>query len=402
MGQKNYLDQSYIKEFEAEITELRETDTGVFLTLKDNYFYPESGGQPADKGSIGNAQVLDVQLDGEDVVIQVDKKPDGNKAVVDWSRRYDHMQQHTAQHLLSSVLIKLYDADTLAFHLGEEASTIDISLSSLSYDRITSLEEKISAYIRQTLPVIAETVTVDEFKAMPLRKKALPDHITGNIRLIHISDVDTAHCGGTHLRSTAEIQLLKIIGTENVKENVRVHFIAGDRAIKDYSRKHRYLTKISDDLTCSVWDIDRIIEKTRAENKENSSKLRKISKELASYKAAEDLESAQQAGEFNIIVKDYEGLNPGELKAVASEMTAKMASLLFCGISSFNGKAALVLAAGDKFQGDLGPVCREVVSTLNGKGGGRGNFAQGMGELENLNAALEKALEILRTTGMQQ
>lgn len=402
MGQNEYLVDSYRTKFQSVVTETELTGKGVKIRLKDNYFYPDCGGQPADRGRIGSATVLDVQLLEEDVIISLDKEPDSDYAEIDWVRRYDHMQQHTGQHLLSAAIIQLFDASTLAFHLGEQVATIDISLPGLNPAKIEKIEQLCAEYIAQALPVTAFTVTASEFQELSLRKKALPDHIRGDIRLIKIGEVDTAHCGGTHLHNTSEIQLLKIIATEKIKENLRIHFLAGSRAIKDYQKKHSYLGHISDSLTCSIWDIDQIIEKTRNENKELSSQNKKLTRELASFKAGQELENAKTAGEFAVITKVYQDFNPGDLKSLASEMTARMENLLFCGISRFNGKAAVVLAAGKKFQGDLGPACKKIMSLLQGKGGGRGNFAQGSGEIGNIDDAIVKSEILLIELGKQQ
>lgn len=401
MQQQLYLTDSYLREFEATILNTRETEAGWEAVLDGTYFYPESGGQPSDRGTIGAANVLDVQLRDNKVIHILDAGPKEKKlpAAIDWIRRYDHMQQHTGQHLLTAALIMLYDADTIGFHLGEQVSTIDITMESISDKQIREAEEKCSHWIATAMPVTVEYVSREEFGELYLRKKALPDHVEGPIRLIRIGTVDVAHCGGTHLRSTAELQLIKIIGSEKVRETTRLHYLAGKRALDDYDAKHALLARLSNDLTCGIDDLDYVTGKLQAENKENSKQLAKIGKEMAALRAQADLPLAEEAGEHLVLVRRYDGLDPAALKSLAGRLTEAEPRLIFCGAGTFSDKGALVLAAGKNFQGDLGKTIQQLLPLFDGRGGGRGNFAQAVGDAGKLETLLKAANRLLKETG---
>ena len=282
MTRKLYLDDCYRRNFESAITASEKTDSGWEVTLAETCFYPESGGQPADHGSIGGIAVLDVQLRDSEVIHLLEEEPPDSPvtAEIDWRRRYDHMQQHTGQHLLTAALIRLYEADTVGFHLGERVSTIDITLPGLNEDRRRKAEELCGEWIAAAMPTAVEYVDADEFRRMDLRKKALPEEITGEVRLLRIGDVDLAHCGGTHLRNTAEIRLIKIVAVERVRDTTRLHFLAGQRAVDDYADKHGMLSAMAADLTCGIEDLHGRVAALRTEAKEASRQLRKLRGEM--------------------------------------------------------------------------------------------------------------------------
>ena len=401
MTRKLYLDDSYRRNFEAAVIGSEKTDTGWEVTLAETCFYPESGGQPADRGRIGGVAVADVQLRGGDVIHLLEGEPPSSPAPaeIDWQRRYDHMQQHTGQHLLTAALIELFDADTVGFHLGERVSTIDITLPGLNEDRRRKAEELCAEWIAAAMPATVEYVDADEFRAMDLRKKALPDEITGEVRLLRIGDVDLAHCGGTHLRNTAEIQLIKIVGAEKVRDTTRLHFLAGRRALDDYAGKHGMLSSMAAELTCAVEDLPARMAALRAEAKEASKQLRKLRGEMIEGMAAREAADAQEAGAFRVLARRYDGWDAEELKTLAGAATSAEPRLLLCAGGGDAEKAMLVLAAGAEFGGDLGATMRELLPVFEGKGGGRGNFAQAAGDPARLDDAIAAAQELLTRIG---
>ena len=401
MSKKLYLDDSYRRSFEAEITGSSRGEAGWEVTLKETYFYPESGGQPADRGNIGHVPVLDVQLRGDEVVHILAEEPPASPtpAEIDWRRRYDHMQQHTGQHLLTAALIKLYDADTVGFHLGAHVSTIDVTMPGLSAERRRQAEELCNEWIVSSLPVMVEYVSVEEFNTIELRKKALPDEIDGPVRLLRIGDVDIAHCGGTHLRSTSELQVLKIIGSEKVRDTTRISFLAGRRAVNDYSSKHDMLNSMAADLTCAIDDLPAKVSRLYTEAKESRKQLKKMRREMIAGMASREAEAAVEAGSYRVLARRYDGWEADELKTLAGEITSAEPNILLCAGGGDPGKGIVVLAAGKSFPGNLGETIKLLLPLFNGKGGGRGNFAQAAGDFASLDAVIAEAETLLREIG---
>lgn len=404
MTNKLYLDDSYLTGFEAAIVGSRSVAEGCELILEATCFYPESGGQPADRGTIGGAEVLDVQLRGDDVVHVLAGEPPQSpaQAEIDWELRYDHMQQHTGQHLLTSAFIELFDAGTVGFHLGEKSSTIDVALTGLSPDRAKQAEELCSGWITSALQVSVEYVSLEQFKKMDLRKKALPEEIADKIRLIRVGDVDVAHCGGTHLRNTAELQAVKIVGTEKVRDITRVNFLAGKRAMADYSLKHSMLAGMSGKLTCSIGDLPDRMNKMQEDARETLRELKKVRKELIAAGIDTDLAKAEEAGRYKVFLSRRDGWRTEELKMLASGMTSAEPRLICCCVSAVADSGFLVLAAGEEFDGDLGEAVSRLLPLFDGKGGGKGRFAQAVGDPSRMDELIAGVETMLKDIGSQR
>lgn len=398
MTRKQYLEDSYTKEFEARIIGSEPATDGWEVLLEETYFYPESGGQPADRGTLGGLPVLDVQLRGDDVVHLLESEPPASPAPakIDWRRRFDHMQQHTGQHLLTAAIIKLFDADTVGFHLGEQFSTIDVTLPGLNHERQRKAERLCADWIAAALPAKVDYVSIDGFRRMSLRKKALPEEITGQVRLLRIGDdVDVAHCGGTHVRNTAEIQLIKIIATEKVRDTTRISFLAGHRALDDYSAKHDLLVVLATDLTCGIEALPATVAKLKGQARDSHKQLKKLRKEMISGMAESEAGAAEKAGDFQILVRRYDGWDADELKTLAGAVTAVDPKIIFCAGGGDADKGMLVLAAGAAFDGDLGEIIKGLLPLFDGRGGGRGRFAQAAGDHAKLDAVLQTARKSL-------
>jgi alanyl-tRNA synthetase len=393
---KLFLGDSYSSHFAADIVSKHQVEEQFELILAETYFYPESGGQPADGGFIGEAAVIDVQQRGEDIIHILGSDPGEGEltAILDWSRRYDHMLQHSGQHMLTAAFAQIMAADTLSFHLGESDSTIDLNCANPTAAQISEIEDLCSQWIAVNMPIEIKFISRAEFDQLSLRKKSLPDHVEEPIRIITIGDIDTSHCGGTHLASSSELQLIKITGLEKIQDATRVHFLAGQRAIEDYRNKHNSISAIAESLTCATADLESVIEKMQQTGKDNYSSLRKANQELASLRAEADIAKAEQAGKWKHICSRYDGLDSKELKSLAGQITATEQAMLFCGVSRAEDRGLVVLAAGSDYDGDLGEVLRQLLPLISGKGGGRGNFAQGMGEPDNLDQLLDNAANI--------
>ncbi len=203
-----------------------------YVVLADTILYPEGGGQPADRGTIGGVPVLDVQRAGDEIrhYVPAPLAAGAVEVELDWPRRFEHMQQHTGQHLLTAIAQDRLGWATTAFHLGERVSDVELDVPDIGRAELETLEDELAAAIRAALPVEAIRVPQEEFARMEVRTRGLPEGHTGDVRLVSIEGVDLNTCGGTHVRSTAELEVVKLLGTEPMRGGTRLTFVVGGRA----------------------------------------------------------------------------------------------------------------------------------------------------------------------------
>src|SRR6266545_2938187 len=233
MTERLYYSDSYIREFDANVVEQTAHEGKTAVVLDRTAFYPTSGGQPFDLGTLSGAKVLDV-VDTDDgrILHVVDRAPDGARVngQIDWVRRFDHMQQHTGQHVLSAAFDRLLNARTESFHLGVEYSTIDLARE-LPAAEIARAEEEANRVVWEDRPVAIRFAGPDEIAKLPLRKEPKRE---GILRLIDVQDFDLSACGGTHVARTGAIGLIAVAATERLRGGSRVTFLCGGRALAGY------------------------------------------------------------------------------------------------------------------------------------------------------------------------
>ncbi len=242
MTDRLYYSDSYRTSFEAQVLECREDEGRVLLRLDRSAFYPTSGGQPYDTGEIGGAQVLDVFVDDAgEVWHQVDRALAAGATVsgrINWARRFDHMQQHAGEHMLASAIHRQLNGYVIGLHLGAEVSTIDVELPGgemrVSEDVLRALEIEVNEQIQRDVPIVAAFPEKDALSQMPLRK---PPAVKEHIRVVGIGDFEYCACGGTHPSSSGQVGLLKITDARPSKGKMRVSFLCGMRAYRDYQRQ---------------------------------------------------------------------------------------------------------------------------------------------------------------------
>jgi alanyl-tRNA synthetase len=234
-----YYGDAYTHAFDAQVVE--KSADGKRVYLDRTYFYPTSGGQPHDTGDLSGAAVTEVVDEGERIAHVLAEPIEGDlvQARIDWNRRFDHMQQHSGQHVLSAVFLERFGFETLSFHMGAEVSTVDLGTKELTPEQIAAAEERINEIVQAAVPLSVSFENAASVQA--LRKES---RRTGTLRVIEIQDVDRSACGGTHVRSTAEIGPVQIRGSEKVRGNVRLEFICGTRAIRRSRRDFQVLAEL--------------------------------------------------------------------------------------------------------------------------------------------------------------
>lgn len=389
--EKLFWKDAYIKEFRANIMSIEHyrEDTSKFTILLDKTaFYPEGGGQPWDEGKIGDSNVHYVYEEDELIYHVVDKSPSGNEdilCIIDWERRFDHMQQHLGQHILSSAFEKLYDANTVGFHLGNEFVTIDIDKTFLDTEMADSVEKSANEVIYQNLEVRTLYPTKEEISKLPLRK---PPTVSEGIRIVEVDKYDFSACGGTHPQTTGSVGIIKIRKWEKNKGNVRVEFVCGARALKDYSWKNQQINKVANMLSVRDFEAEDTITRIFQENKELNKTIKSFKKSLMDYQMKELYASAEKVGNYSLVMKIFEGEDIKDVKVMASAIVQHPNTISL--LATKADKAQVVFSCSKEVPINMNQLFKEVIPLINGKGGGNATSAQGGGdEIFNLEGLME-------------
>jgi alanyl-tRNA synthetase len=344
-----------------------------FAVLEDTILFPEGGGQPADRGTLNGVAVLDVQKrDGAIRHVLAAPVPPGPADLrLDWERRFDHMQQHTGQHLLSAVAQDRFRWETTAFHLGPEVSDVELAVTSLSADDLARLEEAVAAEIRAARPVVPRRVSLEEFRTLPVRTRGLPEGFSGDVRLVEISGVDLNTCGGTHLANTAEIEVVALLATESLRGGTRVFFAAGGRA----RRRLRHHEDRNAALRVALGAADDALVDAAKAKREQLSEAQKALRR-AEDSLAEAAAEALLARDGRAVRAHFEGRDMAFVQTVARRFAEKAGARAALVTATAGGQHAFALGAGEGF-GDVQALGREVAALLGGKGGGSGRVFQG-------------------------
>ncbi len=373
MTRKLYLDQPYETAFEAAVVSCRSLDDGASAVVLDGtLFYPESGGQLPDAGSLAGAEVTDVQEGEDDVVVhtvrgrvEVGQRVTGS---IDWARRFDHMQQHTGQHVLSRAFIQAGALETVSFHMGRETCTIDLEGAGFDEGVVRRAEDIANRVIEDNRPVDVTTVPVAELGRSDLRRK-VPDGVC-DARIVSVRDFDAIPCCGTHVRSTGELGLVKVLKSEKAKGLQRVHFKAGLRALEDYREKHDIVQALSNRLTTAAAEvlprIERLIEDTQA----GTRRARQLVERLAGAEASGMLARAQAVGGARLLV--HRDPDPAFARALATALQGEAGVVAIVGADD----GSLVCVSSRDLDLDVAGGASEIARELGGTGGGRGGFVQ--------------------------
>ncbi len=368
MTTRLYYSDSYLCEFRARVAATE--DGGRRVYLDRTAFYPTSGGQPFDSGTLGGVAVVDVADEG-DRVAHLLKSPLRSEEVegrIDWARRFDHMQQHTGQHLLSAVFEELYGIPTLSFHMGAEASTIDVEAATLDPARIERVEERCAEIVAEARPV---TIAYEDAgTAAGLRKES---QRSGTLRIISIQDVDRSACGGTHVRSTAEIGPVLIRKLDKIRGNARVEFVCGLRALRQARRDYRILAETSWALSAPFERAPELI----AAQAERVKSLEKICQRQAAELAVREGRELHAA-----TLPDAQGLRRARQDGAIDEaMRVRAQSFVGAGKAVFlavcQDPPSVLLAVSADSGMHAGERVKAAVTAAGGRGGGNPALAQG-------------------------
>lgn len=392
-----YFDDPDILDFESVVVERTERDGRPALVLDRTAFYPESGGQPADRGTLAGVAVIDVvdvPVDGVEDAGRIVHVLDGPPAAaepgasvrgsVDGRRRFDHMQQHTGQHILSQAFLEVARGETRSFHLGPEVSTLEIGLRQASDDEVEAVERAANRVVFENREVRTFFVPEDRIAEVPLRR---PPKVSGLIRIVEVAGYDWSACGGTHVRRTGEIGLIKVVGAERIRDNVRFSFVCGGRALRDYAVKTRTLRRIAAQFSAGEKDAPAAVENARAELKDLKRRVKRLA-ETAAAAEAQELVRDTAGPVVSALLADR---GPEEARALAVHVTRLGGPVALCAVSA-GGRGHLFAASSAASGFDVRTLIPIVTAAVPAKGGGGPTLVELVTEApDRLAAALEAA-----------
>lgn len=368
MTVKLYYSDQKLNNFASEIEEVILKYGEYHIVLKETAFYPEGGGQPSDVGFIENAKVEYV-YEHNNKVYHVTKSPIHNNVVrgtINFQRRFDFMQQHSGEHLLAAAFYKLFNGHNIGFHLGEEYVTIDISLPEVNKQMIEEVENYVNNLIYKNISINTYTVDENELKGIPLRKKTI---VKNKIRIVEIEGVDYSACCGTHLNSTGQIGLIKILRVEKYKGNTRVYFICGKRAVNDYYKKHDIIINLTRDLNCEVNEINQRMQKQSNIIQEQQKSIIELKHKVIEYEVNDIIQTLQS----DIFIQIYEDKPYETICEISNALNKRGIGTFLCTTL----EKSFILSAPLSKNIDCETLVKEKLKEYIGKGGGNKNRVQG-------------------------
>lgn len=366
--QRLYFTDTYLCEFAASVVATEPRGDHFAVVLDRTAFYPTSGGQPHDRGTLNGVTVIDV-IDGGDAILHIVATPVAGQVVghIDWDRRFDHMQQHSGQHILSQAFLQGANAQTSSVHFGVEAATVDLDVVDLSAATVERVEDLANAIVMEDRPVQIREVDDAALTELELRR---PPKKSGRIRIVEIEHFDRSACGGTHVRRTGEVGSIKIRRWERAKGGTRVEFLCGKRAHHDYGWKHVLISDLAEQFSVGERDVGESVRRL-AEQLAESRRMLEGYRDQALAAAA--LNRVREVGEGGIVAEVLTDRVAPDITELAARIVEAGAPIALLGTPE--GK--VVFARGTDVPLDMRTLMRATADALGGRGGGRPDFAQG-------------------------
>jgi alanyl-tRNA synthetase len=371
MTYRLYYTDSFLRAFDATVVE--RADGGRRLYLDQSAFYPTSGGQPNDLGTIAGVRVVDVVDEDERVAHLLEAPyagPDAVHGEIDWPRRLDFAQQHTGQHLLSGTFESLFDWPTVSVHFGDTLSTIELGTPAVSPKQLRRVEEYANVIVTENRPV---HVTFEDAAAVAPRLRRASAR-TGTLRIVTIEGHDVSACGGTHVRSTGEIGAILLRRAEKIRENTRIEFVCGERAIRRARADYEAISGIAQRLSSSVDEVPALVQARVDETKALSAANRKLVEEVAGHRARAQWERATPGEDGVRRLRAADGMAADELRAWAAACAALPGTLA---VGAVRDSGTIAFAAAADLGINAGALLKDALQAVGGRGGGSPRVAQG-------------------------
>lgn len=370
-----YYKDAMTREFTANVVRTAvEADGRAFIVLSNTAFYPTGGGQPHDTGWIQDIEIINVEKVYDEIrhytKADVSTLAGEVSGKLNWARRFDHMQQHTGQHILTAAFVELFDLPTVSFHLGSELVTIDLNVSDVTDEQLAVAEKRANDIILENRPIETKWITADELATYNLRKDVAVEE---DIRLVIIPDYDYNGCGGIHPTSTGQVSLLKIMGTEKMKKNIRIHFVCGQRVLAQLAMRKNVLTDVARQLSVPEEQSADALRKFATTAKTADKSLAEAQDKLLEFEAKE---LATQ----NVAVAVYENRSIQQLQKLGRFITQTNVDAVALLVADNDDKLQFIAARGANVELSMKTISSAVLPLVNGKGGGNDALVQGGGE----------------------
>ena len=388
-----YYQDVMLREFDATVISKGTDENGRnFIVLSNTVFYPTGGGQPHDLGIINGIGVIDVEKVGNEIrhYIQGDVSILTGDAhgQINWQRRFDHMQQHAGQHILTAAFVELFNIQTVSFHLGSEQVTIDLAVDTISEEQLLEAEALANDIILENRPIETKWITENELENYNLRKDIA---VTGDIRLVIIPNFDYNGCGGTHPTSTGQVSAIKILGTEKMKGNIRVSFVCGQRVLKELAMRKKVLADVARQLSVPEADAAAALAKVLSAQKNTEKALVHAKEELLQFEA-----KALISTNDHMIAAAFSQRTMQELQKLARMIVTERADAIVLLVTENEDKLQFVASRGTAAERSMKDIATKALPLINGKGGGNDQMVQGGGEhiisTEQLLKAMQEVL----------
>ncbi len=362
-----YYKDAYLKEFTATVLSCEEDKRGYAVILDNTAFYPEGGGQPCDMGTLGDADIIYVGENGEDVVHYIDKpleKGSTVKGIIDWERRFDLMQQHSAEHIVSGLFHSKYGYNNVGFHMGADMITLDLD-GELTWAQVQEIELEANRYVWSDTECRIFTAEGEELKSIDYRSKK---ELEGSVRLVEFPGADMCACCGTHVKRSGELGIIKMFSCQSHKGGVRIEMLCGKRAFDHITDVMEQNKEISNLLSAKVKETAGAVERLLNENQSLKNTI------TEAQNARLESITKEYAGKTDVLIKE-DGLDPNAVRNLANmlmENGCKGVTAVFSGSDGEGYKYAVC-----EKDGDLRQFVKDMNSALNGRGGGKPFFAQG-------------------------
>jgi alanyl-tRNA synthetase len=402
MTDRLYYSDSYCTTFSARVSDCLVLNGSPAVTLDRTAFYPTGGGQPHDTGTLNEIPVVDVIDQAENGVVihvlssvkteGVLRPGDQVQGEIDWLRRFDHMQQHTGQHVLSQAFVQTVDADTVGFHLSDDYSTIDLNCGTLTEDDITRAEALANQIVFGNRPVVARFVEPKEVAALPLRK-APP--AKDAIRVVQVEGFDWSACGGTHVARTGEIGPIKAVRSERRGTETRVTFLCGHRALKHYRMLNTLTRDLALYLSVGIEELPQVIERLQTEARTVRKERDRLRELLLDHEAVALIAGAQVIGPVSVVREVFKAREVEEVRRLATRIASQPGHVALLAVQG--EKAQLIFARSADLSYDMRPLLQGACRLVGGGGGGGPALAQGGGSHpDRIDEALQHATDVLR------
>ncbi|HEY8804428.1 MAG TPA: DHHA1 domain-containing protein [Clostridium sp.] len=389
---KLYYEDPYQMEFTAEVINVTQKEKKYHVELNETYFYPEGGGQPSDTGYINGTPVTYVYEDNDKIYHVVEVKPlkiHKVKCRIDFNKRYDYMQQHLGQHILSACISDLFNATTIGFHLGINSTSIDLD-KSIDITEIRDAEKKANDIVLGNIKVEVLYITNSELKKLSLKK--IPVKAGEKVRIVKIGDIDVNPCRGIHPSSTIEVQLIKVTKFEKYKTGIRVEFICGQRAVSDYILKHESIEKMSKLLSCNNATVLSEVERLTGELNKALTEKRALKAEVATYEVENMLTTAAKIEDIRVLKCIYDKVDLKYANMLATKLVSSSKVIVLFGVKFQDKVNLLFMCSKDLKIIRMDSLLKDAITLIDGNGGGSAFSAQGGGKNNNnLDSSLEYA-----------